>query len=125
MPNLTVSEQALTEMTVLDDLMATLMETWDKRYSFNCNRKKKVAVFERHGIQVRADETSDGELVVSYEHAPHEFTQEICTVDEAANLVELALFRDTLERLEPVGRRISSTGGSTGRKSWWRRILGL
>jgi hypothetical protein len=101
----------------LDELMGCLLETWENRYDFRCDREKRCASFDRGGMQVQVDELPTGQLRVIYEHALHETTTELCTPAEAGALVEAILFRDKL-------CRVPLPSGEVPRKPWWRRILG-
>ena len=103
----------------LDELMGRLLETWEQRYDFEFDRKKRVASFSRDGMQVQVDELPSGELSVVYEHALHETTTEVCGPEEAASLIEAILSRQNLCRV-PMPKGVS---GATQRP-WWKRIFG-
>jgi hypothetical protein len=105
----------------LDELIGILLETWGQRYTFNCDRKLRFAVFQRDKMQARVDELATGQLRVTYEHAPGQHTEEVCNVRDTAKLVEAILFRQQLCRLSNFGH--STAAGAS--KPWWKKILGL
>jgi hypothetical protein len=100
----------------LIEMMGTLLERWDNRYSFNHDLAKKEVAFERGSMIALVHQTKNGMLDVVYEHAPGETTIEPCTPSEAAAMIEVILFRQTLHKVKK---------NSSGNKPWWMRLLRL
>ncbi len=77
----------------LDELLGTLLETWEQRYEFKLDREKRLAHFIRENRQVDVSELSSGELRVTYAGLSGKEVSEVCTPERAAQLVETVLFR--------------------------------
>jgi hypothetical protein len=104
----------------LDKLIGCLLETWGQRYTFKCDRERRVAHFTRGEMQAQVDELPAGMLRVTYQHAPNQDASEICTPTEAAALVEAVLFRQQLCRVPMPGAQQQTVQGP-----WWRKLFGL
>jgi hypothetical protein len=101
----------------LDELMGTLLETWEQRYVFHFDRAKRVAVFTREEMHAHVEETADAKLRVTCRHTPGADTVVECTPDEATGLVEAILFRENHGPVQSV------TGKPV--RPWWRRLFGF
>jgi hypothetical protein len=77
----------------LDELLGTLLETWEQRYEFKFDREKRLAHFVRGNRHVDVSELSSGELSVTFAGVSGKEASELCTPDRAAQLVETVLFR--------------------------------
>ena len=97
----------------LDELIGTLLETWNNRYVFECDRERRSAVFTRDGIQVRVDELKSGKLRVFRESASDESVEKMCDVQEAAELIEATLFPQ-----QGNTKKVAVT------RPWWKRLFG-
>ena len=83
----------------LDELMGSLLDTWEQRYQFNFDRERRVAEFTRGQMRARVEEMRGGKLRITYQSGPDLESSEVCTPDEAARFVEAVLFRERLVKI--------------------------
>jgi hypothetical protein len=75
----------------LEGVLATLLETWNQRYAFELDREAWQLSLNTLDFELRATETADGNVVLSFQRAgkPHEFE---CSALEAPKVIESLLF---------------------------------
>ena len=78
-------------MRPLDQLLGTLLETWNQRYKFTLNREKWELELSVPGFQVLATETGEDKIALRFEEAGKRHRVE-CSVDEAPRVIEALLF---------------------------------
>lgn len=100
-------------------MIGCLLETWAHRYTFECDRERRIARFTRDEMRAQVDELPTGMLRVTYQSAPDQDASELCAPTEAAALVEAVLFRQHL------GRVPKTTAQPQTQRPWWRRVFGL
>jgi hypothetical protein len=88
----------------LDDMLCELLETYNQRYDFEFDRKKRVIKFYGSGMIAIADEHGDNLVVVSYERGRGDMESEFCTPGQAAALIEAVMSRKELCRLPKFGK---------------------
>lgn len=54
------------QLTPIDEMLAILLETWEKRYAFQLDRATKKAEFRLGQITIHAEEMPDGSICVSF-----------------------------------------------------------
>lgn len=72
----------------LSTLMGTLLECWEHRYAFRHNLQGNYILFNREEVVARVDLAGEEHLQVTYQLASRVPISNICTVEEAALLVE-------------------------------------
>ncbi|MBV9125705.1 MAG: hypothetical protein JO112_20340 [Planctomycetes bacterium] len=89
----------------LDQMLGILLETWNRRYNFEMDRDRRVALFTGGGMQAGAGEIEGGLIRVAYESAPHEIVEEFCSPEQAAALIDAIMARKQLCRIpKPTGQ---------------------
>jgi hypothetical protein len=78
-------------MKSLDKVLGTLLETWDKRYTFKLDREKWRLQLSVPGFELIATEGKEGKILLAFEEAGTKHRVE-CTTEEAPKLIEALLF---------------------------------
>ena len=112
----------------LDEVLGTLLETWDQRYRFEMNREERLLLLSKPpDNEVGAKELPDGRIHVVYQPSPDETAEEFCSVDRAVRLIEQLMAR---EKLEPVNLPTEPTpppakpASSSAKPGWLARLFG-
>ena len=77
----------------MDQVMGTLLETWENRYTFVHNREKAEIKFEVPGFSLLARRLNDTHLALEFEEAGQEHRVK-CTTEEAPKVIEALLFAE-------------------------------
>jgi len=84
-------------MSRLDQVMGTLLETWDQRYTFRHERTEPRLSFEVPGFTLDVVEAAgDDEVALLFEEAGVKHRAE-CSVEEAPRIIEALLFPEEEE----------------------------
>lgn len=75
----------------LEQLLGTLLETWDQRYNFTLDREKWALTLSVPGFQLVATETGGNKVALAFEEAGTRHRAE-CSADEAPRIIEALLF---------------------------------
>lgn len=81
-------------MRPLDQLLGTMLETWNQRYNFKLNREKWELEFSVPGFILFATETTGGRIALTFDEAGKRHQVE-CSVAESPRVIEALLFPDT------------------------------
>ena len=110
----------------LDEVLGTLLETWDHRYRFEMNCEKRILLISKPpDHEVGAKELPDGRIHVVYQPSPDETAEEFCSVERAIRLIDLLMAR---EKLVPVTLAAMPAPQlekpTTSKRSWLGRLFG-
>lgn len=89
------SKASNTHMNRLEDVMGTLLETWEQRYTFVHNREEHSITFEVPGFTLRAVEDEEEDVALLFEEAGTKH-RVVCKVGEAPRVIEALLFPDAV-----------------------------
>ncbi len=112
----------------LDEVLGTLLETWDQRYRFEMNREERVLLLSKPpDNEVGAKELPDGRIHVVYQPSPDETAEEYCSVERAVRLIEALMAREKLGPValppEPAPQSRSPATAHT-KPRWLARLFG-
>lgn len=81
------------DLRPLEQLLGTLLETWDQRYGFSLDREKWELVLSVPGFELLATEAGEGKIALSFEEAGNRH-RVAGPLEEAPRLIEALLFPD-------------------------------
>jgi hypothetical protein len=79
------------KMKPLDQVLGNLLETWDKRYTFNLDREKGELRLTVPNFELVATESSAEKIFLTFDEAGTRHRVE-CSTDEAPKVIEALLF---------------------------------
>ena len=77
-------------MRPIEQLLGTMLETWNQRYNFRLERETGVLVFSVPGFELTAVE-HEGAIALSFEEEGKRY-RKICPLEEAPSVIEASLF---------------------------------
>lgn len=84
-------------MNRLDQVMGTLLETWNQRYTFRHDREESRLSFEVPGFTLDVVEAAgEDQVAILFEEAGTKHRAE-CSVEEAPHIIEALLFPEEEE----------------------------
>jgi len=84
-------------MDRLENVMGTLLETWEQRYTFEHDREDPKLTFEVPGFTLTVVEEGDDDQVALLFEETGTKHKAVCSVDEAPRVIESLLFPESVE----------------------------